>query len=160
LASAAQSRIDAADVEVHLRELIDSGGEDLPALITATAEAEERVAAVEESLQRLQAQRQDLQSALRVVEDVSAARQRWRQECEQLASSWAGLRSDIQQALAAGQVEALAELRASADQLSAITEQLASLLGASGLAEEVERQRDHVNSLRATVEELSGHAHK
>jgi hypothetical protein len=75
-----------------------------------------------------------------------------------LASSGVLVRSNAQQGLVAGQIDALARLRASADQLTAITEQLASLLGTSGLAEEIERQRDQVNTLRETVGELSEQA--
>jgi hypothetical protein len=75
-----------------------------------------------------------------------------------LASSAELLRSGAQEALAAGQIEALMELRGSADQLVSVAEQLASLLGTSGIAEEVERQRDQVNTLREDVHELSEQA--
>ncbi len=150
-----QQRIDAADVEAHLHELIDSGGEDLPALASTAAEARQRVAALDGMLEGLVTEFNELQAALRQAEDVAAARQGWRHGCDQLASSAELLRSGAQEALAAGQVDALMELRGSADQLVAVAEQLASLLGTSGLAEEVERQRDQVNTLREGVHELS-----
>jgi len=153
-----EQRIDAADVETHLRELIDRGGEDLPALATDTANSQEQVSALEASLRRLRGQRGELESALRQVEEVGAERRRWRQDCDELASDGGPLRGDTQQALATGEIEALTQLRSSADQLASVGEQLASLLGTAGLADEVERQREQVSGLRETAHELSGHA--
>jgi DNA repair exonuclease SbcCD ATPase subunit len=153
-----QQRISPADIEAHLRELIEGGGEDLPAMGRATAEARQQVVAIDDAIERLQIQLHEQQLALKRIQDVAAARQSWRQECEQLASSGAPLRSAVQQALVAGRIEALTELRSSADQLASIADELASLLGTSGLAEEVERQRDQVKTLREAVHELSDNA--
>jgi len=83
---------------------------------------------------------------------------RWRHDCEELASDPAPLQAGVRETLATGDLEALTQLRSSADRLAVVTEQLAALLGASGLAEEVERQRDQVNTLRETVRELTEHA--
>jgi DNA repair exonuclease SbcCD ATPase subunit len=150
--------IEAAEIEAHLRELIEAGGDDLPALVKTAADAEQRVVILDENLRRLQAQREALQSALSLVQEVTAARERWRLECTELASSGLPLRLATQEGLAAAQIEALTQLRASADQLAAISEQLASLLGTSGLGEELERQRERVKTLRDTVGELSEQA--
>jgi DNA repair exonuclease SbcCD ATPase subunit len=81
-----EQSIDPRDVEIHLRELIDAGGQDLPALATATAAAQQEVETLGENLRQLRTQLDDLQSALRQIEEVVAARARWRQDCEALAS--------------------------------------------------------------------------
>lgn len=153
-----EQHIDAADVERHLRELIDAGGEDLPALARNTADAEQQLVSADESLVRLGAQREELHSALGHIEAVTSARQRWRQDCEELASSQAPLCASARQALLSAEIEAVRQLRLSADQLAAVAEQLASLLGTSGLAEEIERRRDHMKKLGETVAEFSERA--
>lgn len=146
------------EVDAHLRELISAGGVDLPALMSATAEARQRVTTLEEKATSLKAQREEMELAARQIEEMSVARSRWRQECETLASTGTSLRSTAKEGIADGHVEALTELRASADHLAAITERLASLLNTSGLSEEVERQRDQVVKTRESMGELSAHA--
>ena len=143
-----EQRIDPSDVETHLRELIARGGEDLPSLEAATSDAQQDLSALDESFERLRAQRRELESALGHLEEVDADRRRWRQDCEALASDEPPLRAGTAEALATGDIEALTQLRTSTDHLVAVSEQLAALLGTSGLAEEVERQRYQVSTLR------------
>jgi DNA repair exonuclease SbcCD ATPase subunit len=59
-----QQRIDAADVEAHLHELIDSGGEDLPALASTAAEARQRMAALDGMLEGLVTESNELGVAI------------------------------------------------------------------------------------------------
>jgi DNA repair exonuclease SbcCD ATPase subunit len=58
--------IDPVDVEVHLHELIDAGGEDLPALSRASADAQERVGFVEVRSRDLIARRDEFRDERRV----------------------------------------------------------------------------------------------
>jgi DNA repair exonuclease SbcCD ATPase subunit len=153
-----QQKIKAADVEKHLRELIDTGGENLPVLVANTAEAEQRLSKVELALREVEAKRLQLQAAVKQVEEARVARERWQRACEQLASSENRLRPDARRAISAGELSGLSELRASAEQVAAATDELASLLGTSGLAEEAERLREQGNTLRQAVTELSEHA--
>jgi DNA repair exonuclease SbcCD ATPase subunit len=150
--------IDAGGVEAHLRELIEASGEDLPVLVKATETSKQRVVSLDESVKIVKGQREELQSALKQAAQVAAARRRWRMDCEELASSSALLRRDAKDEVASAKIDALTQVRVSADQLAATAEQLASLLGTSGLAEEVERQRDQVKILRQTVSELADQA--
>jgi DNA repair exonuclease SbcCD ATPase subunit len=153
-----QQKIDVADVEKHLRELIDTGGENLPALVANTAEAQQQLSKVDLALRELEAKRLQLQTAVNQVAAARVTREHWQRGCEQLASSEIRLRPDERRAISAGELSGLARLRASAEQLAAIADELASLLGTSGLAEEAERLREQANTLRQAVTELSEHA--
>jgi DNA repair exonuclease SbcCD ATPase subunit len=153
-----QQKIEIADVEKHLRELIDTGGENLPALVAVTVEAQQQLTKVELTLRELDAKRLHMQAAVTQVEQARAARQHWQRACEQLASSENRLRPDVSQAISAGELSELSKLRASAEQLAGATDELASLLGTSGLAEEAERLREQANTLRQALIELSEQA--
>jgi DNA repair exonuclease SbcCD ATPase subunit len=153
-----QQKIKAADVEKHLRELIDTGGENLPALVANTAEAQQRLSKVELALREFETKRLQLQAAVKQVEEARVAREHWQRACEQLTSSENRLRPDAHRAISAGELSGLSELRASAEQVAVATDELASLLGTSGLAEEAERLREQANTLRQAVTELSEHA--
>jgi DNA repair exonuclease SbcCD ATPase subunit len=153
-----QQKIEIADVEKHLRELIDTGGENLPALVAVTVEAQQQLTKVELTLRELDAKRLHVQAAVTQVEQARAARQHWQRACEQLASSENRLRPDVSQAISAGELSELSKLRASAEQLAGATDELASLLGTSGLAEEAERLREQANTLRQALIELSEQA--
>jgi len=150
--------IDAQDVERHLRELIEAEGEDLPALATATAEAEQQLAAQEEALKALRAERAELDSLVREAAAGRTARRSWHQDCEQFASEIPSLRPDAARAIRDGSTEALAELRDSAEELSLLADELAALLGTAGLSEVVERQRVVVEARREAVTALSEQA--
>ena len=131
-----QQKIKAADVEKHLRELIDTGGENLPAVVANTAEAQQRLSKVELALRESETKRLQLQAAVKQVEEAHVAREHWQRACEQLTSSENRLRPDARRAISAGELSGLSELRASAEQVAVATDELASLLGTSGLAEE------------------------
>jgi DNA repair exonuclease SbcCD ATPase subunit len=153
-----EQKINVADVEKHLRELVVAGGENLPALMATTAEAEQRLNKAEVVLRERETRHLQLQEGIKHVEGVRAARKRWQDACELLASSEIRLSPDAHRSIAEGDSQALLALRASAETLAAVTEELASLLGTSGLAEESERLREHVSTLRQAVAELSEQA--
>jgi DNA repair exonuclease SbcCD ATPase subunit len=153
-----QLPIDPADVEVHLRELIDAGGEDLPALGRASADAEERVRLLEARSRELIARRDELHAEVERRKQLGAARTLWLNDCAALAAGDPRVRVDLQEKLASGDVDAIAGLRASADRLTSIVEQLASLLGTSGLAEEVQRVREQVDGQVLLVRDLAEEA--
>lgn len=150
--------IDPADVEVHLRELIDAGGEDLPALSRASADAEERVRSLEARSRDLIARRDELHAEVELRKQLGAARTLWLNDCAALAAGDPRVRTDVQEQLASGDVDVIARLRASADRLTSIAEQLASLLGTSGLAEEVQRVREQVDGQVLLVRDLAEEA--
>lgn len=150
--------IDPADVEVHLRELIDAGGEDLPALSAASADAEERVRFVEARSRDLVARRDELRAEVELRKQLGAARAQWLNDCAALAAGDPRVRTDVREKLASGDVDVIARLRASADRLTSIAEQLASLLGTSGLAEEVQRVREQVDGQVLLVRDLAEEA--
>ncbi len=150
--------IDPADVEVHLRELIDAGSEDLPALSRASADARERMSLVEARLRDLIARRDELRAGVELRKRLGAARTLWLKDCAALASDDPRVRADVRQKLTSGDVDAIAGLRASADRLTSIAEQLASLLGTSGLAEEVQRAREQVDEQVLLVRDLAEEA--
>ena len=72
-----QQKIKAADVEKHLRELIDTGGENLPAIVANTAQAEQRLTKVELALRELETKRLQLQAAVKQIEEARVAREDW-----------------------------------------------------------------------------------
>jgi DNA repair exonuclease SbcCD ATPase subunit len=150
--------IDPADVEVHLRELIDAGGENLPALSRASADAEERVGLLEARSCELIARRDELHSEADLRKQLGTARALWLKDCAALTRGDTRVRADEQEKLAAGDVSAIAGLRTSADRLTSIAEQLASLLGTSGLAEEVQRVREQVHGQVLLVRDLAEEA--
>jgi DNA repair exonuclease SbcCD ATPase subunit len=150
--------IDPADVEVHLRELIDAGGEDLPALSRASADAEERVRSVEARSRDLIARRDELHAEVELRKQLGAARTLWLNDCAALAAGDPRVRTDVREKLSSGDVDVIARLRASADRLTSIAEQLASLLGTSGLAEEVQRVREQVDGQVLLVRDLAEEA--
>lgn len=151
-------RIEPADVEVHLRELIDAGGEDLPALSRATADAEARVSLLEARSGDLIARRDELRAEVELRKQLGAARELWLKDCAAFATGDLRVRADVWEKLASGDVDAIAGLRASADRLTSIAEQLASLLGTSGLAEEVQRIREQVDGQVLLVRGLAEEA--
>jgi DNA repair exonuclease SbcCD ATPase subunit len=153
-----RQKIKVADVEKHLRELIDRGGENLPALVAITAEAEQRLSNVELVLRELETNRLQLEAVTKQAEDVRAARKGWQHSCELLASSENRLSPDASRDITAGDPNALSALHASAQKLTSVTDELAALLGTSGLAEEAERLREQANTLRQAVTELSEQA--
>jgi DNA repair exonuclease SbcCD ATPase subunit len=150
--------IKATDVEAHLREVIGEGEEDLLSLIRAADEAQERHASLKAALEVSQAQRAEGEAAVNREQELAVARVTWRDDCHRLASSTVTLRPSVREAIQAGDIEALTQAQNAADHLGALAERLAALLGASGLGEEVERQRDHVQTLRGTVEGLGQQA--
>ncbi len=152
-----QQSIEVGEVETHLRELIDADA-DLPTLARTTAEAERVVNGLEQSRERIRGQIEELEATLREIESVTAERGRWRQECAELASASGPVRHEAREAIAGGKTDALRLLAISADQLAAASDRLASLLGASGIGEEIERQRAQVETLRAAVGELAEQA--
>ena len=153
-----RQEIDPADVEAHLRELIEFGGADLPALSAALEGAAARLATVDARSTQLRAQRDELEARVKDADALREARERWRADCEDLASTAELLHSSVRADIKAGSTAALSSARASADQLTAVTEELAALLGTSGLSEEVERQRELVRTSRETVAELGEQA--
>jgi len=150
--------INAGEVEVHLRELIDAGGEDLTALADASFAAEQLVAGLEQDRGRVRSLLESQEVAVSRIASVKADRERWRQSCAELGSSSAPLRPDTREAIAGGDADALRLLTQSADQVAATADRLASLLATSGLGEEVERQRSRVDVLRTAVAELAERA--
>jgi DNA repair exonuclease SbcCD ATPase subunit len=150
-----KQQIDAASVESHLRELLDGRGRDLPALIAETEAAQARVAVFDDELEKLLRERADLEAA--AVNELNAARDAWLDQCAELAQS-SRIQASEQTALVAGDTAALENLRVSADRLASISDRLATLLGTTGLGEEVERRRQNVNELRDAVKASSEEA--
>lgn len=151
--------IEQVDVEEHLRELIDAGGEDLPALTYASAEAEQHASALHVRLQERQDRRQELIGLEQRRSELEQTRAHWIEDCAHVTSGEeAPISKDLQEMLATGATEALEQLRTSADCLAGIAEQLASLLGTSGLAEEVQRVSEQVEAQTAAVADLAHEA--
>jgi DNA repair exonuclease SbcCD ATPase subunit len=146
-----QQSIEQGEVEAHLRELIDAGGEDLPALANVYAEAKQHVSVLQTRSQELQIRRDELRAQARRRTEVEQNRAAWISDCGQLASTDTPIPNDLRDLLAAGDAKALAQLRASADHLAGIAEQLSSLLGTSGLAEEVQRVSEQVATQSAAL---------
>jgi DNA repair exonuclease SbcCD ATPase subunit len=153
-----EQTIDEASVETHLRELIGAGGEDLPALMNVSAEAERRASALQNSLRELQNRRDQLLTLSKRRAELADARQQWLRDCDQLGSSDPRVRPSFRERLAAGETDALEHLRVSADRMTSIAEQLASLLGTSGLAEEAQRAREQHATETAAVQHLADEA--
>jgi DNA repair exonuclease SbcCD ATPase subunit len=154
-----EQTIDRQNVEAHLRELVGAGGADLSELMRATADAQQRVAGLEENLVHLRAQGDELRLAIERGDRIRAARRKWQQACEDLGStSEIQISVDARQALAVHEIDALVQLRVSADELAGAAERLASLLGTTGLAEELERRREQVETLGTVASELSDNA--
>ncbi len=150
--------IEQADVEVHLRELIETGGEDLPALMHASTEAEQHAGVLRTRSRELQDRRQELLAHAQRRNELDQARAKLIKDCAQLAAGEAPIRKELQEILATGATDALERLRASADHLAGISEQLASLLGTSGLAEELQRVSEQVDAQTAAVADLAQQA--
>ena len=147
--------IDKPSVEQHLDELLAEKGEDLPSFIAAVREADEHVATLEQELDSLLAEQGMLERASRQAQEVTAARATWLNQCSAVATGQLSLQPNLRQRVAAASVDALVELRSSADQLSALADQLASLLGTGVLAEEVARQKTQLDTTRDRVLELT-----
>lgn len=150
--------IDAAQVTDHLQEVIAASGEDLPTLTQAVSEAEERLAAAAAALDRVRVSRSLLEREQRLRAATLAARGQWRDECVALASQEGLFVPSVLKAVGAGDIQAMTSLRTSADQLASVSDQLAALLSATSLTEEVERQRDLVRTLRESVAEAADQA--
>lgn len=150
--------IEQTEVEAHLRELIEAGGEDLPALIHANTEAEQRADMLGVRSLELQNRRQELSADMQRRSELEQARAELVKDCAQLAAGETPIRKEVQEMLATGATDALEQLRESADHLAGISEQLASLLGTSGLAEELQRVSEQVDAQTAAVADLSQEA--
>jgi DNA repair exonuclease SbcCD ATPase subunit len=153
-----EQTIQVGEVEAHLREVIDAGGEDLSSLGVATAAAQQRLSQFEQAMRELKARGDQLRSTAAKSEEARAARSRWRDSCQRLASTKLTLRSDARQQVASGDVATITELRSFADQLTTAADELAALLGSSGLTEEIERLRDQQDTLRKAVAKLGERA--
>jgi DNA repair exonuclease SbcCD ATPase subunit len=143
------------EVAAHLRELIEAGGEDLPSLADASAKAGERVTVLRAKSRDLEDRRDQLLAQAEHRKQLEEARAQWLKDCADLASRAPRLRADLRNMVNAGDTRALRELRASADSLAGIADQLASLLGTSGLAEEVQRMREGVEAQTADLQDLA-----
>src|SRR5581483_6750452 len=150
--------INAGEVEAHLRELIDAGGEDLTGLADASLTAEQLVTRLQQDREQVRSRLESQEAAVSRIDTVKADRERWRHSCAGLGSSDAPLRPETREAVTRGEADALNLLMRSADHVAATADRLASLLATSGLGDEVERQRSRVDALRTAATELAERA--
>jgi DNA repair exonuclease SbcCD ATPase subunit len=149
--------ISAETVKVHLAELVAEGGADLPELALALRRAESRLSELTNEVSVARAKHSELEARLAAANEAQEARAQWREACRSLASSDI-VSSDQLEGIAQGNPDMLSELRAALDRLAGISDELAAVLGTTGLGEEVERQRDRVERLREAEMELKDRA--
>jgi hypothetical protein len=113
---------------------------------------------LETRLHELKARRDELRSDADRRKQLGTARAQWLRDCAALTTGDSRVRGDEQRKLATGDRDAIGRLRESADRLTSIGEELASLLGTSGLAEEVQRVREQVDSQVQLVRDLAEEA--
>ncbi len=149
-----EQSIDESDVAAHLRQVIEQGGEDLTGLEIALTHAEQAAHARAQDLEALEARLSKMAAARQHEKETAAARAAWLEACRRLEADTKGAIAAADDRIAAGDVGALQSLRASADQLAGVADELVSVLGASTLAEQAERQRAALEQHRARADAL------
>ncbi len=149
-----EQEIESADVATHLHELVAADGEHLAELREHLQLARDEVEQSDQALRMVAEKRAQLEAQQEARDDLAAARKAWFGRCEQLSRE-AGrrLKDELLAPVLNGERAALQALRDSADVVVGVADELAALLGASGLSEEVERQRQQVAKLTRDLEE-------
>ncbi len=110
---------------------------------------------LEVQLREVEGRRDQMFTQAECRKELEESRREWAKESSDLASRDFGLRAEVREKLNVGDTDALYELRTSADVLAGVADQLALLLGTSGLAEEVQRTRETVEAQTSTLHEMT-----
>ena len=144
--------IEEARVAEHLHALTAREGDDLAALSREVSDVTASANAAAEARATASARRAEAEAAVRETEALAANRRQWLERCEQLAAEGGErLAPNVRAQLVSGGRAALEATRDSADVLAGVADELAALLGASGLSEELSRQHQELARLEASV---------
>lgn len=149
-----EQAIDRTSVAAHLHAV--AGGEEearahLKERLSLTSEA---VSGAVEDLRKAAGRRIEIEALQRQAQIITRSRKAWRDRCSRLSQELgASASNEAAAALLRGELATLKGLTGSADLVAGVADELAALLGASGLSDEVDRQRDEVTRLRQTVAE-------
>jgi len=147
-------RINKDGVAARLHKILELEGGDLAGLRDEVARTRAKADESAANLQVVSEERTELEARRAQIQMTEADHARWLQRCRDLVEDGeASLDSDLTGRLLSGERSALEEIRASADLVAGVADELAALLGASGLSDEISRLRTRVEQLRSTLTE-------
>lgn len=144
-----EQAIDQNHVAEHLRRVIERGGEDLEELDQLADQAEQAVERHAAAVSTLDGEVARMVAAHQYATETIERRAAWLSECAELATSASSIANGTADGARSGEVAALQALRFSAQYVAGVADELVAVLGASTLAEQVERQRTVVDQRRA-----------